>query len=104
MDGESTSDVENDGHRGYELECLEATRDKLAFFASSMRPGQIVRDVRLAGAHPDTAIVVAYLDEWTGKERTKDFPLWNELFEDSLGGREVPDVVAGVIYANVSEG
>jgi hypothetical protein len=103
MDGESTSDGENDERRRYELECLDATRVKLAAVALLMRPGKVVREVRLVDSYPDTAIVVAYLDEWTGRQDAADFPLWDELFEDSLGGREVPEVVAGVIYANVDE-
>ena len=96
-------DSQGEERRRYERDCLEATKTTLAGFAESMRPGQVVRDVRLEGRYPDSRIVVDYWDKWADEDRTIDFALWSPLFEDSQGGREAPDVVAAVIHGNVSE-
>jgi len=84
--------------RDYERECLRETREQLTRVVGWEREQQELREVRLEGGYPDTAIVVRLWDPRFDKERTTRYLLWRiGVFEGWQGNREPPNQVGMLI-------
>jgi hypothetical protein len=86
----------------WETLCLNATRRLLHGYEQG-RGIDAIRSVELEGERPGTEIVVTYRARGAMRDATEGFRLWDVTFEDSLGGRDRPEVVAAQIYSNVTE-
>jgi hypothetical protein len=96
------SGMRRDDDPEWERLCLEATRHLIYGYEQS-RGIDAIRSLELEGDRPETEIVITYRARGATRDTTEGFPLWDDMFEDSLGGRERPEVVATQIYANVTE-
>jgi hypothetical protein len=62
-----------------------------------------VREARLEGSYPETAISVRWFDRFYDREHIESYPVWWSIFTASDGGVEVPSQVAMLIHTWVHE-
>jgi hypothetical protein len=87
-----------DQRRDYERECLRETREQLPRVLASPRARRELREVRLEGTYPDTAIVVRLWDARFDKEVTQTYPIWKTpVLAGTRGIREPPNQVGMLI-------
>jgi hypothetical protein len=86
----------------WERQCLQRTRETLKAFGDAGVLTDEIQDVRLEGAYPDTELVVDFITRW-GRPGALRAALWGSTFEARFGGRDDPDAVAGLIFANVDD-
>jgi hypothetical protein len=78
----------SDAHKEYERALLERTRLFLDDDAGLGGPGFSVTDVRLEGDHPDTAVVIEYLDArgpGPARRRNARYEVWKGALADEAG-------------------
>lgn len=79
----------------YERRCLDEVR---ALFAEWRRSASgHVRELRLEGSWPDTAVVIDYLDR-RGEARVRRIAVWNENWADDDGSPTAPDEFAALAW------
>ena len=87
-----------DQRRDYERECLRETHEQLTRVTGWEREPHELREVRLEGAYPETAIVVQLWDGRFDKESTTRYAIWKlGVFEGWQGNREPPNQVGMLI-------
>ena len=84
--------------RDYEHESLRETREQLTRVVAAKSEQHELREVRLEGTYPDTAIVVRLWDRRFDKELTRTYPIWKTpVLAGTRGIRESPYTVGMLI-------
>jgi hypothetical protein len=87
-----------DQRHAYERESLRETREQLTRLVAAPSVQYELREIRLEGTYPDTAIVVCVWDRRVDKERTTRYPIWKlGVLRGSRGIRESPYTVGMLI-------
>ena len=87
-----------DQRLAYERECLRETREQLTRVTGWERERQELREVRLDGSYPDTAIVVRLWDPRFDREVNQSYRIWKlGVFIGWRGVREPPNQVGMLI-------
>jgi hypothetical protein len=107
MDDQQRDDHPEDAHAQYEADVLAGVREALIRLlygpwergSGSPMDRELV-GIGLAGVYPHTRIITTLRRPPDGRPYTREFDLWGEISE---GGKEHPQVLSTIIYANTIE-